>query len=101
MVTGIVDFNEAQDTVDGFVLVKYVDVPDEDATESSLQAPSTLNHIRAWLQPTEYEGNDSEFEKHLASYLQGTGKWLFDSTVYRQWHESQRDGILWIRGRMP
>jgi hypothetical protein len=57
-----------------------------------------LAKIREWLQPTEYEGEDSAFKKHLSARLAGTGKWLAESTEYKDWHDGDHSGLLWIRG---
>ncbi|RDL35394.1 uncharacterized protein BP5553_07325 [Venustampulla echinocandica] len=54
--------------------------------------------IRSWLNPTEFDCEGSEYRKHLYSHLAGTGRWVFSSSIYQQWHGSQKDGILWIRG---
>ena len=51
-----------------------------------------------WLSPTQYDGDGSDYQAHLSSRLLGTGDWVFDSNVYRQWHDSDEHGILWIRG---
>ena len=51
-----------------------------------------------WLNPTPYDGDGSDYQAHLSSHLPGTGNWIFDSDIYRQWHDSKEDGILWIRG---
>lgn len=57
-----------------------------------------LAKIRAWLQPTEYEGDESEFKKHLTAHLDGTGDWLLSSREYATWHSGRENGLLWIRG---
>ncbi|EGX95550.1 ankyrin 2,3/unc44, putative [Cordyceps militaris CM01] len=57
-----------------------------------------IANVQAWLQPTAYEDDDSEFYKHLAAHLHGTGKWLLESQEYKDWHKSQENGLLWIRG---
>ncbi|KAJ6103905.1 hypothetical protein N7486_004127 [Penicillium sp. IBT 16267x] len=57
-----------------------------------------LIKVREWLQPTPYDQEKSEFSRHLASHLEGTGKWLTSTTVYQQWHQNDENGILWIKG---
>ncbi|KAJ3493442.1 hypothetical protein NLG97_g4729 [Lecanicillium saksenae] len=57
-----------------------------------------LADVRAWLQPTAYEHEDSEFHRHLASHLGGTGEWLLKTREYLGWHDGQENGLLWIRG---
>ena len=56
--------------------------------------------IHNWLNPTQCDGDGSEYQAHLSSHLPGTGKWVFDSKIYQQWHDSDELGILWIRGKM-
>lgn len=62
------------------------------------QSPDTLVKVRNWLRPTAYCSEESEFKKHLASHLDGTGQWLLDSQTYKDWHDSKENGLLWIRG---
>ena len=57
-----------------------------------------ISDIQTWLDPTEYNHEGSEYQKHLSSHLEGTGKWVVSTIVYQQWHESLDDGILWIQG---
>ncbi|CCT61712.1 uncharacterized protein FFUJ_01804 [Fusarium fujikuroi IMI 58289] len=62
------------------------------------QSEATIARIREWLQPTEYDIESSEYRKHLAFHLEGTGEWIHRSDNYLKWHESQEDGLLWIKG---
>jgi hypothetical protein len=62
------------------------------------QHHDTILQIRTWLQPTDYDGRDSEYQKHLASHLPGTGIWFLDSDIYRKWHDGDEHGMLWARG---
>jgi ankyrin repeat protein len=57
-----------------------------------------LKNIRDWLQPTPYDLERSEFSRHLTSYLQGTGQWLVSTRTYKQWHQGDENGLLWIKG---
>ncbi|KAH8692272.1 ankyrin repeat-containing domain protein [Talaromyces proteolyticus] len=57
-----------------------------------------LTEIRKWLQPTQYDRENSEFHRHAASHLPGTGSWLTSSSIYREWHEGNKNGLLWIKG---
>jgi ankyrin repeat protein len=57
-----------------------------------------LNEVRDWLQPTPYDQEESEFSRHLASYLRGTGQWLTSTSTYKQWHQGDENGLLWIKG---
>ena len=54
--------------------------------------------IRRWLETTPYNAENGEYRKHLASHLAGTGDWLLSSAPFRQWHDSNDDGMLWIKG---
>ncbi|KAF7551279.1 hypothetical protein G7Z17_g5140 [Cylindrodendrum hubeiense] len=58
----------------------------------------TIDKIRDWLKPTEYNTDSSEYHKHLASHLAGTGTWLPSLQKYQQWHDSPDHGLLWIKG---
>ena len=60
-------------------------------------APADLVKITKWLQPTPYDFERSEYSRHRASHLVGTGKWLVSSDIYQQWHSGD-NGILWIKG---
>ena len=54
--------------------------------------------ITAWLQPTDYLAESSEFRRHLESRAPDTGLWLTKTKEYRQWHDSPDTGSLWIKG---
>lgn len=62
------------------------------------ESPETTARIRDWLRPTEYKLGSSEYHKHLASHLAGTGTWLPSLQKYQQWHNSPNHGLLWIKG---
>ncbi|KAH7270720.1 ankyrin repeat-containing domain protein [Fusarium redolens] len=62
------------------------------------QSGATIARIHEWLRPTEYDYESSEYRKHLAFHLRGTGEWIRRSENYLKWHESQEDGLLWIKG---
>ncbi|KAH7109414.1 ankyrin repeat-containing domain protein [Dendryphion nanum] len=62
------------------------------------QPPEVIKKIRSWLQPTNFDGEGSEYDKHLASHLVGTGSWFLASDVYKDWHSSKEHGMLWARG---
>ncbi len=64
------------------------------------ETPETIAKIVAWLRPTEYNQKDSEYQKHLSSHLSGTGNWVLSSETYRQWHDSDEHGLLWVRGNV-
>ncbi|KAH8691002.1 ankyrin repeat-containing domain protein [Phaeosphaeriaceae sp. PMI808] len=62
------------------------------------QDQDTMDRVRTWLHPTDYEGEGSEYHKHVSSHLLGTGNWLLTSDTYQQWHGSDEHGMLWLRG---
>lgn len=68
-----------------------------DSREASL-GPDALERLQAWLQPTDYLAESSEFRRHLASQAPGTGLWMCDTHRFLQWHDSADHGSLWIKG---
>ncbi|KAJ5355479.1 uncharacterized protein N7496_012691 [Penicillium cataractarum] len=56
-----------------------------------------LAKITKWLQPTSYNFEKSEYSRHSASHLLGTGTWLTSTQIYQQWH-SDDNGLLWLKG---
>ncbi|KAG5753984.1 hypothetical protein H9Q70_003380 [Fusarium xylarioides] len=62
------------------------------------QSEATITRIHEWLRPTEYDIESSEYRKHFAFHLKGTGEWIHRSENYLKWYESQEDGLLWIKG---
>lgn len=59
-------------------------------------ANENLLKVQTWLEPTDYAATSSEYGKHCASHLNGTGAWIFQTEQYLQWHNSDRGG-LWIK----
>ncbi|KAJ5094572.1 hypothetical protein N7456_010433 [Penicillium angulare] len=57
-----------------------------------------LMEIKEWLQPTPYDLERSEFARHLASHLLGTGQWLTSTNIYKQWLQGDEDGVVLIKG---
>ncbi|KAF4962749.1 hypothetical protein FSARC_9197 [Fusarium sarcochroum] len=90
--------DELDAPLDDVVVVDRLAFADYNESNILPQDEATLTRLRAWIQPTEYAGDGSEFKKHASSYLKGTNQWLLDSPVFEQWHEGRHDGILWIRG---
>ncbi|CAJ2513648.1 Uu.00g017670.m01.CDS01 [Anthostomella pinea] len=88
----------AGNVADDVVVLDSGDVADFNRADILPQPDSQLRNIRAWLQPTEYAHRDGEYMKHMSSHLNGTARWVLDAPIFRQWHDSQQDGILWIRG---
>ncbi|KAF4634858.1 hypothetical protein G7Y89_g3236 [Cudoniella acicularis] len=68
-----------------------------DRLEAGLSSKE-LAEIQAWLQPTDYEVQSSEFHRHLSSKTPGTGLWICETSKYQQWQKSANHGSLWIKG---
>jgi ankyrin repeat protein len=54
--------------------------------------------ITAWLAPTEYSSEGSEFRKHVGAHVLGTGNWIFSTHQFEKWSQSEDVGTLWIKG---
>lgn len=80
------------------VVIDHLDISDFNPENILPESDESQSSIRHWLKPTIYEGDGSEYEAHLSSHLPGTGTWVFDSPTYRQWHDDNECGLLWIRG---
>jgi hypothetical protein len=80
------------------VMLHYDDVSDFNQDNILPLEADKLAKVRAWLQPTAYEGEGSEFTKHSTAHLPRTGKWLLQSPAYQEWREDKEKGLLWIRG---
>jgi hypothetical protein len=83
---------------DDAVLLDRDDVSDFNEEKILPVSPEKRKEIRTWLQPTAYNNEGSEFKKHLSSHLDNTGLWLLHAPAYKQWHSSENDGILWVKG---
>ncbi|KAL2863747.1 ankyrin repeat-containing domain protein [Aspergillus lucknowensis] len=75
---------------DDFVIVEREDFDQVSASD--------VAKIRSFLSPTDFDGEGSELQKHLAAHVPGTGKWLFDNDRYKRWDSSHDTGLLWIKG---
>ncbi|KAM0310091.1 hypothetical protein ACHAO8_008412 [Botrytis cinerea] len=60
--------------------------------------PDELRKIEAWLEPTDYLNDSSEFNRHIASRAPGTGLWICDTPQYQKWHNTGDQGSLWVKG---
>ncbi|CAI6336777.1 unnamed protein product [Periconia digitata] len=80
------------------VLLNRDDASDYNEENILPVSPEKLSEIRKWLQPTAYSDERSEYKKHSSSHLHNTGNWLLESSSYKEWHESEHQGILWIKG---
>ncbi|KAH7002638.1 ankyrin repeat-containing domain protein [Ilyonectria destructans] len=67
----------------------FVEDPDQSRT---LEA--TLN----WLTPTDYDGDSSEYRKHVGIRAPGTGDWLFEHDNFKLWPSSTDRNLVWIKG---
>lgn len=86
------------DSEDSAVLVGPGDIRDFNKDNILPLPADELKTIRGWLQPTPYDLERSEFSRHLVSYLQGTGQWLTSTSTYKQWHQGDENGLIWIKG---
>ena len=68
------------------------------AAGSSEPAMKSMEDLRKWLQPTEYLSLGNEYKKHLNSYVPGTGDWLRESEIVRNWEDGTKKGCLWVKG---
>ncbi|ORX94358.1 ankyrin repeat-containing domain protein [Clohesyomyces aquaticus] len=80
------------------VVLRYEDLLDFNEGNILPQPPEAIAEVRAWLQPTEFAGEGSEYQKHLSSRLSGTGEWVSASGTYVKWHDGDTHGMLWARG---
>ncbi|KAK4082748.1 uncharacterized protein Triagg1_1638 [Trichoderma aggressivum f. europaeum] len=80
------------------VMLSRDDVSDFNEENILPQPPETLNKIKQWLCPTDYAAVNGEFYKHLRSHVAGTGDWLYSTDAFKQWHDSEAEGILWLKG---
>ncbi|KAH7129175.1 hypothetical protein EDB81DRAFT_950881 [Dactylonectria macrodidyma] len=80
------------------VLIERTDVSDFNPGHILPKQAVVLDAIKSWLKPTEYDHDGSDYQKYLYFRLAGTGNWVYDTAVYRQWHQGADPGILWVRG---
>lgn len=79
-----------------FVIVDDHDL--ESGNEELLpQSFEKIQEIQKWLQPTDYHSASSEYQKHLHSYVPGTGNWIRETEPYKKWHDSPDTGSLWTK----
>ncbi|TDZ61646.1 Vegetative incompatibility protein HET-E-1 [Colletotrichum trifolii] len=83
---------------DDAVLIGRDDVSNYNPSHVLPESPETIQGIRAWLGPTAYAENGSEYSKHLASLAEGTGDWVTCSDAYTHWLGDEEQGLLWIKG---
>ncbi|KAM0472609.1 hypothetical protein ACHAPX_008766 [Trichoderma viride] len=80
------------------VILSRDDVSDFNEENILPQPPQTLSKIKQWLCPTDYAAVNGELYRHLSSHVAGTGDWLYSTDAYKQWHDSEAEGILWLKG---
>ncbi|KAF4628947.1 hypothetical protein G7Y89_g9203 [Cudoniella acicularis] len=80
-----------------FVVLEDKDLADFNIAGLLPQSSGTLDQILKWLEPTDYAAESSEYNKHLASYVPGTGLWIQESDQYQEWFHSLTHGALWIK----
>jgi len=79
-----------------FVVLDTQDLADFNTAGLLPQSSETIDQILEWLQPTDYAAESSEYNKHLASYVPGTGIWIQESSQFKEWLNSS-PGALWIK----
>jgi hypothetical protein len=67
-----------------FVVLEDQDLADFNTAGLLPQSPGTIDQILKWLKPTDYTADSSEYNKHLASYVPGTGVWIQESGQYQE-----------------
>ncbi|KAK1708404.1 hypothetical protein CaCOL14_005156 [Colletotrichum acutatum] len=83
---------------DDAVIIDRDDISNYNSEQILPESPQVIQKIRAWLNPTSYDFESSEYRKHLGSHISGTGDWLTASHSYKQWLQSEDTGLLWIKG---
>ncbi|CAH0058168.1 unnamed protein product [Clonostachys solani] len=83
---------------DDDVVVDQTDLDDFNELGILPVSPETEAEIRSWLKPTKYNAENGEFRKHQRSHLAGTGDWIRQTASYTEWHDSDGQGMLWIKG---
>jgi len=81
------------------VVLSRHDILDYNEDNLLPESPEVIKAIQTWLQPTDFEGEGSEFQKHVSSHLPGTGEWFLGEEAWREWHDSDAFGMLWVRGK--
>lgn len=82
-----------------FVVLDDKDVVDFNPEGLLPLSPKDLQSVKNWLKSTDYNAESSEYNKHLASYANGTGQWIQNTDQYQKWLVSDGDGAgaLWIK----
>ncbi|KAK7702812.1 hypothetical protein SLS64_009422 [Diaporthe eres] len=83
---------------DEAVIIDRDDVSNYNPEQILPESPEVIQKLRAWLKPTSYDLESSEYRKHLGSHAPGTGNWLTTSRAYKDWLQGEDTGLLWIKG---
>lgn len=95
---GFDDLRDSEISLEDFDVLDHQDVAEFNTANILPQEDAIIKRIRTWINPTQYAGDGSEYQRHCSSYLKGTSQWALTSHEFKQWHESQEHGILWVRG---
>ncbi|CAH0058017.1 unnamed protein product [Clonostachys solani] len=95
---GLDGLQDSDISLEGFDVLDHQDVAEFNTANILPQEAAIIKKIRTWLNPTQYAGDGSEYQRHCASHLKDTSQWAFTSPEFREWHDSQEHGILWVRG---
>ncbi|KAF4635278.1 hypothetical protein G7Y89_g2831 [Cudoniella acicularis] len=71
---------------------------DGDESPNQVEKVAVIKRIKAWLSPTEFESETSEYQKHVNAHVQGTGQWVLETDQFKRWIRTGEIGDLWIRG---
>ncbi|OHF03615.1 hypothetical protein CORC01_00934 [Colletotrichum orchidophilum] len=88
----------ASQSGDEAVVIDRDDVSNYNPEHILPEPPEVIQKLRAWLKPTSYDLESSEYHKHLSSHAPGTGEWLTNSQSYKDWLLGEDTGLLWIKG---
>lgn len=80
------------------VMIDRDDVSNFNPDQILPEPTEVIQQLRAWLKPTLYSLESSEYRKHLSSHTPGTGDWLRNGHSYKDWLQSKDTGLLWIKG---
>lgn len=83
---------------DEAVVIERDDISNYNPEQILPESPEVIQKLRAWLKPTSYDLESSEYRKHLGSHAPGTGNWLTTGHSYKHWLQSEDTGLLWIKG---
>lgn len=80
----------------GIVPSQYVSC--DGTTDLISDQARTLEATLDWLTPTDYDGDGSEYRKHVGIRAPGTADWLFEHHDFKSWSSSTDRNLLWIKG---